>query len=136
MEGISIDIWGVGPGRPFDNFYQIEDLKFINDILHIRCARGEEFWIHRPEKIKKSNNSLTIQEANSIHEKLYAYAEEKIQENIIEVVYSKLNNKKIMIQYSGKINNVFKEKCFNDTPAFTCIGSNEILNKIFKIMKS
>ncbi len=119
-------IWGVGPGRPFDNCYILTEIEVNNSQIRL-CFESECCIILNPQGVCISDDVMKIEDASKIIWRYYYYGLPKVNDNIVIEEYYK-NKEKIEKSIKGKISGVFQSTIQGQ--AFELHGNiNEIINK-------
>ena len=84
FDGGTLKIWGKWFGKPYDNFHEIEEIKFDENKnqLEIVFDEKEKMTIVEPSKILIGDKELKILKANQIKWEWYLYGEKQTEENL------------------------------------------------------
>lgn len=97
MEYSFCSIWGIGPGRPYDNAYKLISIVKYDNYLELLFER-EKCLIYNPIGIMHSSESLKIDMATKIiwEHPYYSSDESKKSRIIIKYIYEKENTITVM----------------------------------------
>ena len=100
FDGGTLRIWGKWFGKPYDNFHEIEKIKFDenNNQLEIIFDEKEILTILKPSKIIITEKEFKIRSANQIKFEWYLYGEKQTKENF---KFESYINKGISIKYES-----------------------------------
>lgn len=121
-------VWGIGPGKPFDNAYIIKNIIKKDDSIVILFDGGEECTIYSPRGISEKDNSVIIADADKIVWKNYYYGRPVAEENLIITEYTKKNKRKGIVKSMGALEGTWEWKC--SEYAFEMTAVSEQFRKI------
>lgn len=103
MDGLSICIWGDGPGRPYDNVYHLEKIADNNDgkVIKLYFSGNEECIIEEPSGVVLDKSHIKINSAKKITWSFYYYGKPKSKETLITTEYYLLDPKHVRVTTKG-----------------------------------
>lgn len=97
----SLCIWGVGPGRPFDNEYVLENESYDDNVFELLFADGEKCIIMNPVGVINTEDGLKIEMADKILWTQHFYGKPKSEETFITIQYEWIGNGNLCVTESG-----------------------------------
>lgn len=121
-EYLSINIWGKGPGRPYNNKYILTKKIYKKEMLHLFFENNEECLIYNPQNVIISKSGIKIEKARKIIWKFYYYGKPQQDQNLITVQYEIIDDSHIRIIESD-INNRDIISSLGEDIAFHSVGN-------------
>lgn len=90
-ESVTCSIWGLGPGRPFDNPYLIKKIEIANDNIFLSFDGDEECHIFSPQGIHYNDKEFIVESAYKITWKNCSYGKSKTENALIYEEYIYVN---------------------------------------------
>lgn len=105
LKGGTLRFWGEWFGRPFDNYHRVINADFTENILVISFDNGEICTIYNPQNIVNEKNEFSISNASKIVWEWYSYGRKHTSQNLCKLVYTFLDNKKVLVENIGVLEN-------------------------------
>lgn len=104
---IFCSIWGIGPGRPFDNPYVLKSVERSDTYIRILFEGGEECCIYSPKEIQKTFTKFIVKDAERITWEHFYYGVPNSHDSKVFEEYIKLDDTNIKRRSIGMIKNEF-----------------------------
>ena len=128
---VTCSIWGVGPGRPHDNGYQLTNMEIQKDAICLRFDGDEKCVVFSPHEIQLKDHLFIVKNAAAITWDFYYYGKPKNSDFFVHDEYIFRIDNTIQLTSSGAINKreILKQKSLN---AFELIGNMEVFRKRYE----